>query len=73
MGKLAGKSLNVLMVYQASMSQVHCPFPYSVFTMYWIRKLEFAPSVSMGGDEGKWVVDLRIWPMAKVPCRRETL
>ena len=45
MGKLAGKSLNVLMVYQASMSPVHCPFPYSVFTMYWVRKLAFVPSV----------------------------
>ena len=47
MGKLAGKSLNVLMVYQASMSPGHCPFPYSVFTMYWVGKLEFVPSVGV--------------------------
>ena len=39
MGKLAGKSLNVLMVYQASMSPVHCPFPYSVLSGTWIFTL----------------------------------
>ena len=53
MGKLAGKSLNVLMVYQASMGPVHCPFPYSVFTMYWVGKLEFVPSVWAGLKMGK--------------------
>ena len=29
--------------------------------------------LSMGGDEVMWAVDLRMWPMAEVPRRRETL
>ena len=42
--KLVGNILNALMVYQVGFSQVHCPCPYSVFTMSWVRKLVFVPS-----------------------------
>ena len=43
--KLVGNILNVLMMCQLGFSQVHCPCPYSVFTMSWVRKLVFVPSV----------------------------
>ena len=43
--KLVGDILNVLMMDQVGFSQVHCPCPYSVFTMSWVRKLVFVPSV----------------------------
>ena len=43
--KLVGNILNVLMMYQVGFSQVHCPCPYSVFTVSWVRKLVFVPSV----------------------------
>ena len=42
---LVGNILNVLMMDQVGFSQVHCPCPYSVFTMSWVRKLVFVPSV----------------------------
>ena len=52
--KLVGNILNVLMMYQLGLSQVHCPCPYNVFTMSWVRKLGFAPSVfEAGHTEGK--------------------
>ena len=44
--KLVGNILNVLMMYQLGFSQVHCLCLYNVFTMSWVRKLGFAPSVS---------------------------
>ena len=34
----------VTMMDQVGFSQVHCPCPYSVFTMSWVRKLVFVPS-----------------------------
>ena len=43
--KLVGNILNVLVMYQLGFSQVHCPCPCNVFTMSWVRKLGFAPSV----------------------------
>ena len=42
--KLVGNILNVLMMDQVGFSQVHCPCPYSVFTISWVRKLVFVPS-----------------------------
>ena len=48
-GKLAGKILDVLAVYRVGKWQVLCPFPYSVFAVYQIRTLGFAPSVRSNG------------------------
>ena len=42
--KLVGNIFNVLMMDQVGFSQVHCPCPYSVPTMSWVRKLVFVPS-----------------------------
>ena len=43
--KLVGNILNALMMDQLGFSQVHCPCPHSVFTMSWVKKLVFVPSV----------------------------
>ena len=43
-GKLAGNILNVLMMYQMGICQVHCPCTYNVLTVYQVRTLGFVPS-----------------------------
>ena len=50
---LVGNILNVLMMDQVGFSQVHCPCPYSVFTMSWVRKLVFVPSVHRSPHEAR--------------------
>ena len=45
-GKLAGNILNVLMMYQMGICQVHCPCPYNVLTVYQVGTLGFVPSES---------------------------
>ena len=47
-GKLAGKILNVLAVYQVSTWQVHCPFPCSVFVVYRVGTSGLVPSDNSG-------------------------
>src|SRR6267143_1172243 len=44
--KLARKIPGVLGVCWVGIGQVHCPFPCSVFAVYGVRTLGFAPSVS---------------------------
>ena len=51
--RLVGNILNVLMMYQLGFSRVHCPCPCNVFTMSWVRKLGFAPSVSLAPFHGQ--------------------
>src|SRR5258705_3199989 len=43
-GKLAGKILDVLKMYQAGTCWVHYPFPCNVLVMYWLRTPPLAPS-----------------------------
>jgi hypothetical protein len=42
--KLAWKILNVFTVFQVGFWSLHCPSPYNVLTMSWVRKLGFVPS-----------------------------
>ena len=68
---LVGNILNVLMMDQVDFSQVHYPCPYSVFTMSWVRKLVFVPSVTL--RDVLWLQTTHRENLKKAPNNGEAL